>query len=166
MRNATTCIGFMPRIHTRELILASAGDLLRCLQTVAAKSSCSTRCCSQCLARPSSTTAMRSVWETIFIWAIAMAAARQCNGARTATRGFRERIRSNFICRSRSTLNITTKPSTSRTSRKIFPLCCGGRGGSSPCEKTSRRSRAALSSFSIRITRKFWHSFAGGKTRL
>ncbi len=29
-----------------------------------------------------------------------------------------------------------------------------------------RRSRAALSSFSIRITRKFWHSFAGGKTRL
>ncbi len=77
-----------------------------------------------------------------------------CNGARTATRGFRERIRSNFICRSRSTLNITTKPSTSRTSRKIFPLCYGGRGGSSPCEKISRRSRAVLLNFSIRTMQK------------
>ena len=44
-----------------------------------------------------------------FIWAIAMAAALQCSGARTATRDFREPTRSSFICRSRSIPNITTE---------------------------------------------------------
>src|SRR5262249_19163070 len=64
----------------------------------AEKLSCLTRCCSPCQARPSSITVMRSVWATIFISAIAMAAARRCNGARTATRDSQEQIRNSFIC--------------------------------------------------------------------
>ena len=165
MRSATTCIGFTPPIRTRGLILAFAAGLPHCLQTAAAKSSCSTRCYSQCPAPPSFITAMRSVWETIFTWAIATVVARPCNGVRTGMPDSRERIRSSFIYRSRSTPNITTKPSTSRTSRKIFPLCCGGRAGSSPCEKTSRRFHAARLNFSTRTMRKCWHSFVAGRTR-
>jgi len=62
----------------------------------------------------------------IFTSAIAMVAARRCNGARTATRDFQERIRNSFIYRSPLIPSITTKRLTSRTSRKIFRHCCGG----------------------------------------
>ena len=165
MRSAIICIGFTLPIRTRGLILAFGAGLLRCSQTVAAKSNCSTRYYSQCPARRSSIMAMRSAWVTIITWAIATDAAPRCNGAPTATPDSQEQTRSSFICRSRSIRNIITKPSTLRTSRKISPRCCGGYAESLQCGKISRRSRAALSNFSTRTTRKFWRSFAVGKTR-
>ena len=164
-RNAITCIEFTRLIRTRALILASADGSPRCSQTAGAKSSYLTRCCSRCPARPSSITEMRSAWGTIFIWATATAAAPRCSGAPTGTLDFQGRILSSFICRSRSILNITMKPSTWRTSKRISPHCCGGCAGSSPCEKISRRSRAAPLNFFTQTMRKCWRFSAGGKTR-
>ena len=42
---------------------------------------------------------MRSAWATIFIWVIAMACARQCNGPPVATPASRRLIRRSSICR-------------------------------------------------------------------
>ena len=62
-----------------------------------------------------------------------------------ATPVFRKRIRSSSICRSRSIRNITTRRSTSRTSRRICLRCSGGCGASSRCERTSSAfSRGSL----------------------
>ena len=165
MRSAITCIGFTLPIRTRGLILEFAAGLLRCSQTVAAKSNYSTRSYSQCPARRSSIMAMRSAWVTIITWAIATDAAPRCNGAPTAMPDSQERTRSSFICRSRSIRNIITKPSTLRTSRKISLRCCGGYAGSLPCGKISRHFRAALSNFSTPTMQRFWRFFAGGKKR-
>src|SRR5437773_2195874 len=90
-----------------------------------------------------------------FYLGTAMVAELRCNGARTATPDFQGRTRSSFICQLRSTRNITTKRSTWRTSRKIPPRYSGGCVESLPCEKISKRSRAALLNFFTRTMRKF-----------
>src|SRR6266480_2288607 len=123
MRSGITCTASTPPIRTHVLILASAGGSRHCSRTAAAKSSCSTRCFFPCPARRSFIMEMRSAWVTTFISAIATVAAHRCNGVPTAMPDFQEPIRSSFICRLRSIRNITTKRSTSRISRKIFPRC-------------------------------------------
>ena len=64
---------------------ASAAGWRRCSATTGARSSCSTRCCSRCPARRSSTTATRSAWATTSTSATATACARRCSGRPTAT---------------------------------------------------------------------------------
>jgi hypothetical protein len=121
---------------------ASGAGWPRCSATTAARSSCSTRCCSRCRAPRSSTTATRSAWATTSTSATATACAPRCSGAPTATPGSRPPTRTALF------LPLITEPGYHYENVNVEAQlatrarCCRGCASSSRCASATRaRSR-------------------------
>src|SRR6185503_6667783 len=81
-----------PEIRSCGATSASRGGWHRCWTMIVERSSCSTAWCLRFLEVRLFTTGMKSAWETMSIWGIAMASGRPCNGLLTETADFRRPI--------------------------------------------------------------------------